>query len=272
LCGHRTRVEYAGVRTSSPTAVATKQRTSSSSRPRNVVAAARVQTPRQRYDWRKFVREFGPLLLAWLVVHTFVLQAFRIPSESMEPTLLVGDFLFVNPAYNVELPIPGVDVRLFSYGEPKRNGIAIYKSPDARDGNPTVVKRLVGVGGDTLYMRNGQLYVNGIEQRLPLAPEPPPLGGPEEFSPDFDWQKRVALTNSRFGPAPARPTHDNWGPLVIPPNHFFSLGDNRYNSKDARFYGFIPRDNVRGRPLFIYLSLDLEAWSIRWNRIGQRIR
>ena len=244
---------------------------SASTRPRNVVAASRGGGGPSAafWSWKSLVREFAPVLIALAVLYTFLLQAYRIPSGSMEPTLLVGDFLFVNPAYNVVIPF--TNIRLFSYAEPHRNGIAVYRSPDARDGNPIVVKRLVGVGGDTLYMRNGVLFANGIEQRLAFTPEPPPGSG-DETHPDFEWQKRAAITGSRFGPPPVQPTHDNWGPLLIPPNHFFSLGDNRYNSKDARYYGFVPRENIRGRPLFIYMSVDWDALSIRWNRIGQRVR
>jgi signal peptidase I len=116
--------------------------------------------------------------------------------------------------------------------------------------------------------------VNGIAQRQVAGAGLDAQAG-EETSPDFDWQKRVALKQSRFGPAPAQPTHDDWGPLVVPPEHYFSLGDNRYNSKDARYYGFVPRENIRGRPMFIYLSVDYESildWRMRWDRIGHAIR
>ena len=88
----------------------------------------------------------------------------------------------------------------------------------------------------------------------------------------FDWQKPFGLAGSRFGPAPAQPSHDNWGPIIVPAAHFFSLGDNRYNSKDARYYGFVPYENLRGRPLFIYLSVDFGAWRIRWGRFGMRVK
>jgi signal peptidase I len=187
----------------------------------------------------------------------------------MEPTLLVGDFLFVNKAaYGAHVPF--TNVNLPGYTEPRRGSIAIYRSPDARDGNPTVVKRLVGIPGDTLYMRGALLYVNGIAQRQGYGtPSEPPT--PDMTSPDFDWQKSVALQHSRFGPPPAQPTRDNWGPLVVPSQHYFSLGDNRDDSKDARFYGFVPRENIRGKPMFIYLSLDFQDWRVRWGRIGKGI-
>jgi len=100
------------------------------------------------------------------------------------------------------------------------------------------------------------------------------------FDPVFAWQERYGPTNSRFGPAPAQPTHDNWGPLVVPPAHYFMMGDNRYNSKDSRYWGLVPRENIRGRPLFVYYSYDTEAGldyfraatEIRWSRIGHWVR
>jgi len=104
------------------------------------------------------------------------------------------------------------------------------------------------------------------------------------------WQKRYALPNSRFGPSPVQATHDNWGPLVIPPTHYFMMGDNRYCSKDSRYWGLVPRENVRGRPMFVYYSYrpgDQPSLTcgyetsdrplpfitdVRWGRIGTRIR
>jgi signal peptidase I len=96
----------------------------------------------------------------------------------------------------------------------------------------------------------------------------------------FDWQKKVGLKSSRFGAAPAQPTHDNWGPLVVPPTKLFMMGDSRYNSKDSRYWGFVPRENIRGKPLFVYYSYNADdsdrplPWltDIRWSRIGHWIK
>ncbi len=251
-------------------AVATKKRTRSVE-PTTVVAQARRGGPRRspRMRWETIRSLLGAVLI-FLFIRTFLVEAYHIPSGSMEPTLLVGDFLFVNKAiYGAHIPLTSINLPAF--GDPERGSIAVYRSPDARDDHPTVVKRLVGIPGDTLFMRNGVLYVNGIAQR-PVAGTPPEPPLPDETNPDFVWQNRVALRNSRFGPPPAVPTRDNWGPFVVPPHHYFSLGDNRDDSKDARYYGFVPRENLRGKPLFIYLSIDFDDWRIRWDRIGKVIR
>ena len=150
-----------------------------------------------------------------------------------------------------------------------------------RDPTPTLVKRLVGTSGDTLFMRKSILYVNGIAQRQgygATAAVNPDVAN--SVDPLFDWQKKVQLKSSRFGAAPAQPNHDNWGPLVVPPHRLFMMGDSRYNSKDSRYWGFVPRENVRGKPLFVYYSYNADdsdrplpmITDIRWRRIGHWIR
>ena len=100
------------------------------------------------------------------------------------------------------------------------------------------------------------------------------------MDPLFEWQHRYELKQSRFGAAPAQPTHDNWGPLVVPANHYFMMGDSRYNSKDSRYWGFVPRENIRGEPMFVYYAYNADdsdrplpfITDIRWSRIGHWIR
>jgi signal peptidase I len=255
---------------------------------RTVVAAARGKGAgakrKEPFKLREFIRSILPAIVIFLVIRTFLIEAYRIPSGSMIPTLLIGDFLFVNKlVYGPTIPF--TDVHLPGYGEPQRGSVAVYKSPPQYDQphvlTPTVVKRLVGVAGDTLHMRQGVLYLNGMAQRQGSGTVAPPPGYVDFPDQSFDWQTRVALKDSRFGPAPERPTHDNWGPFVVPAGHYFSLGDNRYDSKDARYYGFIPRENIRGKPLFIYYSHACDEGgppllcfltTIRWSRIGDVVR
>jgi signal peptidase I len=209
-----------------------------------------------------------------------VLEAYHIPSGSMEPTLLIGDFLFANKiTFGAHIPFTNANVP--GLRDPLRGEVVVYQSTaqvkiplEARvkgELEPIVVKRLVGTPGDTLYMRDGMHYVNGIAQRQGFGMGEKPLGWEDGPDPAFVWQKQYALTASRFGPAPAQPTHDDWGPIVVPPHHYFSLGDNRYNSIDARYYGFIPRKNIRAKPMFIYISFDYDDITIRWRRFFKGI-
>jgi signal peptidase I len=257
------------------------------SRPRNVVAAARAGTPLRRSPssqslWENFKSIAGAIAI-FLFIRTFFIEAFRIPSGSMIPTLLVGDWLFVNKlVYGPHIPF--TTTSLPGYSEPKRGEVVVFQSPpqidQPEDPTPTLVKRLVGVPGDTLFMRKAVLYVNGVAQPQGAAAAANPQGDPGEVSSLFDWQKRIGLKASRFGAAPAQPTHDDWGPFVVPPRHYFMLGDNRYNSKDGRYWGFVPRGNIRGRPLFVYYSYNADDsdrpmpyfTDIRWTRLGHGIR
>lgn len=244
------------------------------------------------------VRAFAGTVLLFLIIRTFLVEAFRIPSGSMIPTLLVGDWLFVNKlVYGPHLPF--TDVVLPGYADPRRGEVVVFESPPqpdeaalGHDPTPTLVKRLWGLPGDTLYMRDGLLHVNGIAQRQGYATAGNPPGNPDETSELFAWQAQYALPQSRFGPAPAHPTHDNWGPLVVPPRHYMMLGDNRYCSKDSRYWGLVPRANLRGRPIFVYYSYRPGAdeggtnpcdpersekplpflSDVRWGRIGHVIR
>ena len=231
--------------------------------------------PASRYALLRLVLE---VLAIWIVIHTLFIAGYRIPTGSMEPTLQIGDFLFVTPLpYGPHIPF--TPWNLPGFADPKRGTISVYDSPpqhwtpetpffDKNDSMLTVVKRIVAIPGDTIFMRAGVFYVDGIAQLPPVSPAPGPQL-PGETSVAFKWQQAFALRGSRFGEPPAQPTHDEWGPLLVPAGKYFSLGDNRYNSIDARYYGFIPRHNFRGRPLFIYFSFDVEDLRVRFNRLGK---
>lgn len=269
---------------------------------KNVVAQARGnKAPRAtrsasgRAAWETFKSILGAVLI-YLVIRTLFVEAYRIPSGSMIPTLLVGDWLFVNKLiYGPTIPF--TNSHLPGYADPKRGDVVVFVSPtqidQPEDPNPTLVKRLVGMPGDTLYMRDGLLYVDGLAQRQGFAGatnhvDPSEANSTSEL---FSWQHRIELKNTRFGSAPATPTHDNWGPLLIPAQHYFMMGDNRYCSKDSRYWGVVPHDNVRGKPLVVYYSYRPGAsddppvcnpdqsdrplpfiTDIRWSRIGHRVR
>lgn len=260
--------------------------------PANVVSQARSgkarEGSRSRAAWES-VKSLAGAVVIYLVVNTFLIAAYRIPSGSMIPTLLIGDWLFVNRVvYGPHIPF--TDSHLPSISEPKRGEVIVFVSPHQADeaaaGNdptPTLVKRMVGMAGDTLFMREGVLYVNGVQQRPAYAAASRPTATssqPTESSDLFAWQHAIAVQGSRFGPPPAMPQHDSWGPLLIPPGRYFMMGDNRYESKDSRYWGVVPRENVRGRPSFVYYSYRADdsdrplpfITDIRWGRIGASIK
>ncbi len=260
----------------------------SSDKPKGSVAAARGGKSAgggvHRY-WEGFKSLAGTIAI-FLILRTFFIEAYRIPSGSMIPTMLVGDWLFVNKlVYGPHVPF--THINLPGYGEPNRGDIVVFESPyqadmaaTGEDPTPTLVKRLIGMPGDTLYGRDGVVYVNGLAQRQGYTSPDQDKGDPHYESELFDWQKKVGLAASRFGAAPKQPQLDYWGPFIVPPAHFFMMGDNRYNSKDSRYWGFVPRANVRGRPLFVYYSYVAEdsdrilpfITDIRWGRIGHWIK
>ncbi len=208
----------------------------------------------------------------WIVLRSYLIEAFRIPSASMENTLLVGDFLFVSKAiYGGELEIPLTGIRccrLPGYAEPQRDGIVVFRSVEDSTPNLNIVKRVIGGPTDTLQMTHDTVYRNGKRLDEPYALH---LGS----HPDDPFQLRkirdlqlpyyVGRDTAHYHPT----THD-WGPIAIPPAHYWVMGDNRDESYDSRFWGFLPRSHIVGQPLIIYLSVATDPLRIRWNRMFRR--
>jgi signal peptidase I len=222
------------------------------------------------FDWMKSVLV---ALLLFFVIRTFIVEAFKIPTGSMERTLLVGDFLLVNKAvYGAEVPYAGA--RLPGFERPKRGDIIVFEWP--KDHSKNFVKRIIGVPGDTLEMRDGAVWLNGspLIERYVVHTEPGTDRGSEEFSWQRDWLVRRATASSG-----RHPSRNNWGPLIVPEKNYFVLGDNRDNSYDSRYWGFVPDSLVKGKPLFVYYSYERDIthripWltNIRWARLGEAIR
>lgn len=264
--------------------MASKKRGSKAA-PKNVVAAAR-EGGSGGFDAKKFWEGFKSIaatLAIFLLLRTFLIEAYRIPSGSMIPSMLIGDWLFVNKLrYGPHVPF--TDINLPGYAEPQRGEIVVFVSPlqidQPEDPTPILVKRLIGMPGDTIYSREGVVHVNGAAQRLGFQTADRSGAPGDEWHPLFDWQQRIALDSSRFGAAPERPTLDDWGPLVIPDGYYWMMGDNRYQSKDSRYWGIVPRKNVRGKPLFVYYSWNADdsdrplpfLTDIRWSRLGHVFR
>jgi signal peptidase I len=232
---------------------------------------------------RTIIMAYLPTIAIVLGTKTLLAEAYRIPSGSMEPTLQVGDWLFVNKL-RLGPHIPFTDASLPGYADPRRNDVVVFVSPpqdpsiriSPNEVTPMLVKRIVGVPGDTLSMRGGSLTVNGVV--VPPRSQEPLL--PDQSHPLFVWQHRIEAATSRFGPPVADPTLHEWGPLVIPAGTYFMMGDNRDNSVDSRYYGLVPRANLRGTPTFVYYSFETTEGldyfraltEIRWRRLGTWIR
>lgn len=234
----------------------------------------RERRPSRLSRWfDNWLRSVGMAFILFVVIKTFFVEAFQIPSGSMERTLLVGDFLFVNKAvYGAQ--IPGTHARLPGFESPRRGDVIVFAFP--KDPELNYVKRAIGLPGDTVEMHGGIVRVDGKVLNEPYVQRTDPTH--DLYYPDFTWQRDYLVG----GPAAARryhPTRDNWGPLVVPAGRYFVLGDNRDNSADSRFWGFVGAAAIKGRPLVVYFSYDREArdalpWltDIRWSRLGSLIR
>jgi signal peptidase I len=234
--------------------------------------ASRGSISTGRWMWEG-VRAVSTAIVLFLLIRTFFVEAFKIPTGSMENTLLVGDFLLVNKAvYGAELPV--FHARLPGFTEPRRSDIVVFLPP--HDPTKNYVKRLVGLPGDTLEMRDKVLYVNGRPQFEPYTRYVDYFSEPADAR--MLWQREYLVGGKRdwrdYGP-----TRDSWGPIVVPDGKYFALGDNRDNSEDSRYWGFLDASSIRGRPMFVYYSFNrnpLQPFSwltdVRWNRIGESIR
>jgi signal peptidase I len=231
-----------------------------------MVSARRASIGRWFLDWFKSI---ALALVVWMFLRIFVIEAFTIPSGSMKNTLLVGDFLFVNKfLYGAEVPL--IHKRLPMVREPRRGDILVF---DSIEEDMKIVKRLIGIPGDTIAMRHGVVYRNGKPLSEPYTISGDPLNGMDAVARMRmrDWQVKHFA-----GPVPARyaPDLHDWGPVVVPNDSLFVMGDNRDDSYDGRYWGFLPRRNVRGTPLLVYFSYDAESFrkmafftEVRWHRL-----
>ena len=216
-------------------------------------------------DW---LRTIAWAAVGWLILSSFLVRTFVIDSGSMEDTLLVGDFVVVNrAAFGGRVPLTGL--RVPGYSEPARGDILVFDPP--HDDTLVLVKRLVGMPGDTLEMRDQVLFLNGDPQNEPYVSH---TGFPDYHSADMGWQIDHLVGD---GIPDYRPTRDNWGPIEIPPDRYFMMGDHRDDSLDSRSWGLLERWRFEGRAVAIYFSYDRNsyrpfAWltEARLGRIGKR--
>ena len=213
--------------------------------------------------WVEYARSFFPVFLVVLILRSFVVEPFRIPSASMMPTLLIGDFILVNK-YDYGIRLPVLDRKVIANHEPKRGDVIVFRYPE----KPSVpfIKRVVGVPGDVIAYKDKTLFINGI----PMPQQD--LGAYHAFG-SGSYMGTVSLhTEDLDGVVhdilldPDRPSFDV--ETVVPDNEYFVLGDNRDNSKDSRYWGFVPEQNLIGRAFFVWMNWDLKNGGVNLGRIG----
>jgi signal peptidase I len=206
----------------------------------------------KRMGKKKFFKEYlEPIIIAVLIalfIRTFVVQAFKIPSSSMEPTLLVGDYLLVN-RFIYGIRIPYTDTKFFQYKKPQRGDIIVFVYP--KDHSKDFIKRVIGTEGDKVQIIHNKIYIN---DRL--------IDDPWGHFQRTGWLEYLQAM-------------ENFGPVVVPKDSLFVMGDNRDNSQDSRFWGFVNLNAVKGKAFIIYFSWNRDAENlfdqVRWSRIGKLI-
>jgi len=212
------------------------------------------------------------VLAIGLFVMTFVFQNFEIPSASMEKTLLIGDHVLVD---RIALAPPAKWAPFVYYREIRRGDVIVFLKPNPETPDLYLVKRAIGIPGDHIHLRNGIVYLNGVAQNEPYAGMPVDDDNPQHgFNPyrdDFPSVPPPPGYDITASWANDLPNHIVDGDLVVPPGTVFAMGDNRTESLDGRYWGFVPRENIVGRPMFVYWSFETPADQINKQSIGDRL-
>jgi signal peptidase I len=214
------------------------------------------------------------VLVVGLFILTFLAQNFVIPSGSMEDTLLVGDHLVVD---RITLAPEAKWMPLVHYREPRHGDIVVFIKPvpDDVDGKPQylfLVKRLIGVPGDHIHLRDGVVFINGVAQTQPKdGKDIPANAGEKVFLDEFPVIPPAMNASATEEWAVEAPNHIADGDLIVPPGKYFMMGDDRHNSLDSRYWGFVPRENIVGRPMFNYWSFKSSEDQLEQTGIGANL-
>lgn len=215
-----------------------------------------------------YARSFFPVLLVVFLLRSFLYEPFRIPSGSLEPTLMTGDFILVNKYdYGVRLPV--VHKKIYGEGKPERGDIVIFRWPP----NPSIdfIKRVIGLPGDHISYINKQLIING--KAITQAPvkvadaydETGTQWSAEERTEDLMGVKHLIYIDSQ------KPSHD-YHDIVVPEGMYYVMGDNRDDSADSRYWGFVPDKNILGKAVLVWMSWDSIHTKVRFDRIGKSVK
>ncbi|MBP1148992.1 signal peptidase I [Methylocaldum sp. RMAD-M] len=211
----------------------------------------------------EYARSFFPIVLIVLLLRSFLVEPFRIPSGSMMPTLLIGDFILVNKyTYGIRLPV--LNTKIVEMGEPERGDIVVFRFP--KDPKVDYIKRVIGLPGDRIAYYNKQLYVNGEAIKQTTIAEYQGVGqgnamtGARLLSEDLKGVNHDILIRE------GQPSVQ--GEFTVPEGQYFVMGDNRDNSNDSRYWGTVPESHLVGKAFFIWMSWDWENGGIAFDRLG----
>lgn len=237
-------------------------------KPRRDKARARDETaPVKEPVLVDYARSLFPVILAVLVIRSFIVEPFRIPSSSMMPTLLIGDFILVNKfSYGLRLPV--LHTEFLELGEPARGDVVVFRSPDNPDED--WIKRIVGLPGDRIAYRNKMLYINGRPMDQEVLGKYVGVGSGRNMTGASLRRERLMELEHEILVVPSRRGHGN-GEWVVPEGHYFVMGDNRDNSNDSRFWGTVPERYLVGKAFFIWMNWDAASGGIGWSRIGNTV-
>lgn len=211
----------------------------------------------------EYARSFFPVVLIVLLLRSFLVEPFRIPSGSMMPTLLVGDFILVNKfTYGIRLPV--LHTKVVEMNKPQRGDIVVFRFP--KDPSVDYIKRVIGVPGDKVAYYQKKLYIN--DQPINQVSLGEYQGVKEDDSPDYIEHLRENLTPVEHSILINQGQESIETVYVVPEGHYFVMGDNRDNSNDSRYWGTVPEANLVGKAFFIWMSWDLHEGGIVFNRIG----
>ena len=214
----------------------------------------------------EYSRSLFPVILIVLVLRSFMVEPFRIPSGSMMPTLLVGDFILVNKfAYGVRLPV--INTKIIDIGQPKRGDVAVFRYPK----NPSIdyIKRVIGLPGDRISYFNKQVYVNGTAVNQLESEVYQGVGSGIMMSGARKLIEELENIDHQILIDDQKPILN--GDFVVPEGEYFVMGDNRDNSNDSRFWGTVPQENLVGRAFMVWMNWDSKNSGVAWDRIGNNI-
>jgi len=215
----------------------------------------------------EYSRSFFPIILLLLVIRSFIAEPFRIPSQSMMPTLLVGDFILVNKfSYGLRLPV--LNTKILDLGSPKTGDVVVFRYPE--DPRIDYIKRVVGVPGDHVEYRNKVLYINGQEVPQQLNGVYQGEGGGAGMTGSSRRLENLGGVTHEILVSPSRNNGDF--EYIVGEGEYFVMGDNRDNSRDSRYWGTVPDRNLVGKAFMIWMNWDWDASStISWQRIGTMV-